>query len=145
MHETAWRPARPDENGTGIPPGRTPLEGLADRLARLAWCWPALLALALGLYQMGRPELWRDELASSSFASRPVLQPDRQRPSHRRHPAGLLPAAALLDRGVRGSAYAMRTLSALAMAAAAACVALVGRRLAVAGPAASPAWRSPWC
>jgi hypothetical protein len=26
--------------------------------------WPALLALALGLDQMGRPELWRDELAS---------------------------------------------------------------------------------
>ena len=51
---------------------------------------------------MGRPELWRDELASWSFASRPGLGPDRERPSHRRHPAGLLPAAARVDRGVRG-------------------------------------------
>jgi hypothetical protein len=36
------------------------------------WCWPALLTLALGFYQVGRPELWRDELASWSFANRPV-------------------------------------------------------------------------
>jgi hypothetical protein len=48
---------RPGESGTGIPVGWKPFEGLADRLAWLYWCWPALLALALGLYQMGRPEL----------------------------------------------------------------------------------------
>jgi hypothetical protein len=39
--------------------------------ARLPWCWPALVTLAFGFYQVGRPELWRDELASWSFASRP--------------------------------------------------------------------------
>src|SRR3984957_628431 len=36
------------------------------------WCWPTLLTLALGCYQVGRPELWRDELSSWSFATRPV-------------------------------------------------------------------------
>ena len=121
---------RPGESGTGIPPGRTPLEGLADRLARLAWCWPALLALALGLYQMGRPELWRDELASWSFASRPVSSLI----ATARHTGATQLAYYLLLHGwiaaFGDSADAMRTLSVLAMAAAAACVALVGRRLA---------------
>jgi mannosyltransferase len=64
--------ARPDESGTGIPASRTAFDDLADQAARLPWCWPALLTLVLGLYQMGRPELWRDELASWSFASRPA-------------------------------------------------------------------------
>lgn len=41
--------ARPDASGTGIPAGRSFVEGLADQIARLAWCWPALLTLALGL------------------------------------------------------------------------------------------------
>jgi mannosyltransferase len=79
---------------------------------------------------MGRPELWRDELASWSFASRPV-------PSliaSARHTGATQLAYYLLLHGwiaaFGDSADAMRTLSALAMAAAAACVALVGRRLA---------------
>jgi mannosyltransferase len=122
--------ARPDESGTGIPVGRTFFEGLADRLARLFWCWPALLALTLGLYQMGRPELWRDELASWSFASRPVSSLIAT--VHRTGAAQL--AYYLLLHGwiaaFGDSADAMRALSVLAMAAAAACVALVGRRLA---------------
>jgi mannosyltransferase len=122
--------ARPGEDRVTIPAGLASLEGLADRIARLAWCWPALLALILGLYQMGRPELWRDELASWSFASRPV-------PSliaSARHTGATQLAYYLLLHGwiaaFGDSADAMRTLSALAMAAAAACVALVGRRLA---------------
>jgi hypothetical protein len=65
-------PTRPDGSGTGIPARRTAFDDLADRAARLPWCWPALLTLAFGVYQVGRPELWRDELASWSFASRPV-------------------------------------------------------------------------
>jgi mannosyltransferase len=36
------------------------------------WCWLALATVILGYYQVGRPVLWRDELASWSFASRPV-------------------------------------------------------------------------
>ena len=122
--------ARPGEDRGTIPAGLASLEGLADRIARLAWCWPALLALILGLYQMGRPELWRDELASWSFASRPV-------PSliaSARHTGATQLAYYLLLHGwiaaFGDSADALRTLSALAMAAAAACVALVGRRLA---------------
>jgi mannosyltransferase len=122
--------ARPGVGGTGIPAGRTRFEGLADQLARLTWCWPARLALALGLYQMGRPELWRDELASWSFASRPV--PGLI--ASARHTGATQLAYYLLLHGwiaaFGESADAMRTLSVLAMAAAAACVALVGRRLA---------------
>ena len=127
---------RPGESRTGVQAGRASLEGLADRIARLAWCWPALLALVLGLYQLGRPELWRDELASWSFASRPV-------PSliaSARHTGATQLAYYLLLHGwiaaFGDSATAMRTLSALAMAAAAACVARVlarpspGRRTA---------------
>jgi len=121
---------RPAEDRAATPVSLTAFEGAADRIARLAWCWPALLALILGLYQMGRPELWRDELASWSFASRPV-------PSliaSARHTGATQLAYYLLLHGwiatFGDSATAMRTLSALAMAAAAACVALVGRRLA---------------
>jgi mannosyltransferase len=122
--------AQPGANGTGIPAGRSPVEGLADQIARLAWCWPALLTLALGLYQMGRPELWRDELASWSFASRPVSSLIA---SARHTGATQLAYYLLLHEWIAAfgdSADAMRTLSVLAMAAAAACVALVGRRLA---------------
>ncbi len=122
--------ARPGPSGAGIPPGRSPFEGLADQIARLAWCWPALLTLALGLYQMGRPELWRDELASWSFASRPV---SGLIASARHTGAAQLAYYLLLHEWIAAfgdSADAMRALSVLAMAAAAACVALVGRRLA---------------
>ena len=65
-------PTRPDGNGTGIPARRTAFDDLADQAARLPWCWPALITLAFGFYQVGRPEMWRDELASWSFASRSV-------------------------------------------------------------------------
>jgi mannosyltransferase len=59
-------PARPEGSGrgSGIPARRTAFDGLADQAARLPWCWPALVTLAFGFYQVGRPELWRDELAS---------------------------------------------------------------------------------
>ena len=45
---------------------------LARWAARAPWCWPALLTLVLGFYQVGRPELWRDELSSWSFGTRPL-------------------------------------------------------------------------
>ncbi len=122
--------ARPDESGTGIPARRTAFDGLADQAARLPWCWPALLTLVLGFYQVGRPELWRDELASWSFASRPVPEMI----AAARHTGATQLAYYLLLHfwmaAFGDSADAMRALSVLAMAAAAACVALVGRRLA---------------
>ena len=122
--------ARPDEDGTGIPARRTAFADLADQAARLPWCWPALLTLILGFYQMGRPELWRDELASWSFASRPV---SNLIASARHTGATQLAYYLLLHVWMAAfgdSADAMRSLSVLAMAAAAACVTLVGRRLA---------------
>src|SRR5260370_10454017 len=122
--------ARPDENGTGIPARRTASDALADLAARLSWCWPALLALVLGLYQMGRPELWRDELASWSFASRPVSSLI----ASARHTGATQLAYYLLLHGwiaaFGDSADAMRTLSVLAMAGAAARAPPVGPRLA---------------
>jgi mannosyltransferase len=126
------RPAadRPVVGGDGISAGKAAFDGLADWAARLPWCWPALLTLVFGLYQMGRPELWRDELASWSFAARPV-------PSlitAGRHTGATQLAYYLVLHfwiaAFGDSVDAMRTMSVLAMAAAAACVALAGRRLA---------------
>jgi len=120
----------PGDNRTGIPAKRTAFDDLVDQAARLPWCWPALLTLVLGLYQMGRPELWRDELASWSFASRPVSSMI----ATARHTGATQLAYYLLLHVWMGafgdSVDAMRALSVLAMAGAAACVALVGRRLA---------------
>ena len=48
-------PARPDGSGTPIPARRTAFDDLADQAARLPWCWPALVTLAFGFYQVGRP------------------------------------------------------------------------------------------
>jgi mannosyltransferase len=100
------------------------------RAARVPWCWPALLTLALGFYQLGRPELWRDELASWSFGTRPL-------PSliaTARHTGATQLAYYLLLHiwivAFGDSVDAMRALSVLAMAAAAACVTVLGRRLA---------------
>ncbi|MEY9845698.1 mannosyltransferase [Streptacidiphilus sp. BW17] len=39
-----------------------------------AWAPPALLALVLGLIEVGRPDLWRDELASWTAATRSLGQ-----------------------------------------------------------------------
>ena len=117
-------PKRPDGNGTGIPARRTAFDDLADQAARLPWCWPALITLAFGFYQVGRPELWRDELASWSFASRSVPEII----SAARHTgATQLVYYLLLHVWIAtfgDSADAMRAPSVLAMAGAAACVAL---------------------
>lgn len=103
---------------------------LAGRAGQLAWCGPALLALALGFYQVDRPELWRDELASWSFAARPLSS----LVATARHTGATQLAYYLMLHGwiaaFGDSVTAMRSLSVLAMAAAAACVTLVGRKLA---------------
>ena len=113
---------------------RTPLDGVADLAVRVPWPWPALLTLALGCYQIGRPELWRDELSSWSFAARPVSDLIA---TARNTGATQLAYYLLLHFWIAAfgsSADAMRSLSVLAMAGAAACVTLVGRKLA--GPRA---------
>ena len=96
-------PALPEVRGDPAAAARTAAGDVLRRASRVPWCWPALLTLALGFYQIGRPELWRDELASWSLAARPLSGLIATARQHRRHSAGLLPAAALLDRGVRGA------------------------------------------
>lgn len=93
------------------------------------WFWPTLLTTVLGVARIGRPELWRDELRSWSAASRSTDQ--------LLHLLGNTDAAVALYYLVLhywmaifgDSATSMRMVSTLAMAGAAACVSLVGRRL----------------
>jgi mannosyltransferase len=121
---------RPDASGDGAAATRAPLDGAADLAARVPWVAPALLTLALGLYQIGRPGLWRDEASSWSFAARPV---SGLIATARNTGATQLAYYLLLHFWIAAfgdSADAMRTLSVLAMAGAAACVTLVGRKLA---------------
>ncbi len=110
-----------------LPPPGASLLGWA---ARVPWCWPALLTVILGCYQLGRPELWRDELASWSFGTRPLSSLI----ATARHTGATQLAYYLLLHvwimAFGDSVDAMRSLSVLTMAAAAACVTLVGRRLA---------------
>ena len=122
-------PVLPEVSG-----GRVTASGIAAQ-ARLAgrvppWCWPALLTLALGFYQVGRPELWRDELSSWSFGTRPLSSLI----ATARHTGATQLAYYLLLHvwitAFGDSVDAMRALSVLAMAGAAACVTAVGRRLA---------------
>jgi mannosyltransferase len=122
--------ARSDPSRGGGWAAGAPFGPLADRVMRVPWLWPALLTAILGCYQLGRPELWRDELASWSFAIRPV--PDLITTA-RHVDVNHLAYYLLLHYWIAAfgdSVDAMRALSVLAMAGAAACVTLAGRRLA---------------
>jgi hypothetical protein len=106
------------------------LPKLAAKAVRTVWAGPALLMLAVACYRVTGPELWRDELSSWSFASRPVPELVT---IVRHSDASQLAYYLLLHywMAVFGdSVLAMRMLSVLAMTGAAACVPLVGRRLA---------------
>jgi mannosyltransferase len=116
--------------GTDGADGRFPWRDLAMRAMRVVWLWPALLTLIVGLYGVTRAELWRDELSSWSFASRPV--PELVMIVHHSD-ASQLGYYLVLHYWIAAfgdSVFAMRLLSVLAMAGAAACVTLIGRRLA---------------
>ena len=120
----------PGVAGDGPPAWRA----LAGWVMRVPWCWPALLTLALGFYQIGRPELWRDELASWALAERPLGD---MFATARRIDGAQLAYYLVLHGWIKvfgDSAGAMRSLSVLAMAGAAVCVTLTGQRLA--GPRA---------
>jgi mannosyltransferase len=128
------RPAHVQDRLAGQSSQRTPFDDLADWFARVPWCWSVLLTLMLGFYKLGSPELWRDEVASWMFAARPL-----PRLIAATHSSGgtQLPYYLLLHFWIAAfgdSSDAMRTLSVLAMAGAAACVTLIGRRIA--GPRA---------
>ncbi len=110
--------------------GRFPWHDMAGRAMRVVWLWPALLTLFAGLYAVTQPELWRDELSSWSFASRPV--PELVTIVHHSD-ATQLGYYLLLHFWIAAfgdSVFALRLPSVLAMAGAAACVTLIGRRLA---------------
>ena len=112
--------------------GRAPglAAGLAARAMRVVWLWPALLMLAVGCYRVTGPELWRDELSSWSFASRPIPELTA---TVQHSDASQLAYYLLLHYWIAAlgdSVLAMRLLSVLAMTGAAACVTLIGRKLA---------------
>ena len=120
----------PDASGDDARAPGTPFGAMADWAMRVPRPWPALLTAIFGCYQLSHPELWRDELASWLFASRPV--PDLVATA-RRVDVNHLAYYLLLHYWIAAfgdSVDAMRALSVLAMAGAAACVTLAGRRLA---------------
>lgn len=116
------------EPWTGVAPSPTAAPEPGRRAGWLS-LWPGLLTLGLCLYQIGRPQLWRDEFASASAASRSFGQL-----------FGLLGNVdastgcyyLLLHLWITlfgSSATALRVPSALAMAGAAVLVAQIGARL----------------
>jgi mannosyltransferase len=95
----------------------------------LTWVAPAVVTAVLGVYEIGVPQLWRDELASWSAASRSL--PQLWAMLHNIDAVlGIYYFGLHLWMAVFGdSATAMRLPSVIAMAGAAAVVALIGRRL----------------
>ncbi|WP_189925204.1 glycosyltransferase family 39 protein [Kitasatospora xanthocidica] len=99
------------------------------RLLEQVWWWPALVTLAVGGYRLGTPDLWRDEIATATVATRSLGDLLRLL----QHIDASNGVYYLLMHGwtaVFGdSTVALRTPSVLAMAGAAAFVALTARRL----------------
>jgi mannosyltransferase len=98
-------------------------------VAWLTWAGPVVVTAALGLFEIGVPQLWRDELASWSAASRTL--PQLWAMVHNIDAVlGIYYLGLHLWMAVFGdSATAMRIPSVIAMAGAAGVVALIGRRL----------------
>jgi mannosyltransferase len=98
-------------------------------VAYLTWAGPVVVTAALGLFEIGVPQLWRDELASWSAASRTL--PQLWAMVHNIDAVlGIYYFGLHLWMAVFGdSATAMRVPSVMAMAGAAGVVALIGRRL----------------
>jgi mannosyltransferase len=97
--------------------------------ATATWAVPLVVTAALGLFEIGGPQLWRDELASWSAASRTL--PQLWAMVHNIDAVlGIYYFGLHLWMAVFGdSATALRIPSVIAMAAAAGVVALIGRRL----------------
>jgi mannosyltransferase len=117
--------ARPASD-VAAPPKATPRRPV---MANLTWAAPVVVTAALGLLDIGVPQLWRDELASWSAATRTL--PQLWAMVHSIDAVlGLYYLGLHLWMVVFGdSATAMRLPSVIAMAAAAGVVALIGRRL----------------
>lgn len=69
--DTATAPGK--KMGTGASAASQPA-GVRRALTFLVWAVPGAVTLAFGLYDIGKPILWRDELASWSAASRSLPQ-----------------------------------------------------------------------
>ncbi|MFD7979943.1 glycosyltransferase family 39 protein [Streptomyces sp. NPDC059071] len=116
--------------GLAADPAGAAAEGGHRRLFGSAWLWPGLLALVLGLYGAGGPQLWEDELNTWDMATRSTgrLLETIQ------HVDAVLATYYLLLHGWTGlfgdSDLALRLPSVLATAGAAVCTALIGARLA---------------
>jgi mannosyltransferase len=95
----------------------------------LTWAAPIVVTAALGLFEVGVPQLWRDEFASWSAASRTL--PQLWAMVHNIDAVlGVYYLGLHLWMAVFGdSATALRLPSVIAMAAAAGVVGLIGRRL----------------
>ncbi len=115
--------------GSDTAPGSRAARPLAVRMLRAVWLWPAALMAGLGLLGITRPLMWHDELVTINVARRSVRQ--------------ILDLVSTVD-AVHGAYYlfmhgwirifgdsefVVRVPSALAMAAAAGSVALLGQRL----------------
>ena len=122
MNPITARPA----SDVAAPPKATPRRPV---MANLTWAAPVVVTAALGLLDIGVPQLWRDELASWSAATRTL--PQLWAMVHSIDAVlGLYYLGLHLWMVVFGdSATAMRLPSVIAMAAAAGVVALIGRRL----------------
>ncbi|MFH8379343.1 glycosyltransferase family 39 protein [Kitasatospora sp. NPDC018058] len=107
----------------------TPAVRPAVRLLGQVWFWPAVVMLGVGGYRLGTPELWRDEMATWTVATRSLGDLLRLL----RHVDASNGAYYLLMHGWTAmfgdSTVALRIPSVLAMAAAAAFVALAADRL----------------
>ncbi|MGH3265475.1 MAG: glycosyltransferase family 39 protein, partial [Trebonia sp.] len=101
-----------------------------SRLSYLTWAGPAVVTAALGLFELGTPQPWRDEFATWSAASRSL--PQLWGMLHNTDAVlGVYYVGLHFWMAVFGdSPAAMRLPSVIAMVIAAAVVALIGRRLA---------------
>jgi mannosyltransferase len=129
MINPATRRSAPEADATAMPPPASRRAAVSS----LVWAVPAVVTAALGLYQIGVPMLWRDELATWSATSRSLPQLYAML-HHTDAVLGVYYFGLHLWMNVFGdSATAMRLPSVIAMTGAAAVVALTGKRLAGAG------------
>ncbi|WP_158834926.1 glycosyltransferase family 39 protein [Streptomyces sp. NRRL S-350] len=99
------------------------------RLSGQVWWWPAVVMLAVGGYRLGTPDLWRDEIATATVATRSLGDLLRLL-QHVDASNGAYYLLMHVWTSVFGdSAVSLRIPSVLAMAGAAAFVALTARRL----------------
>lgn len=128
-NEAIALPARTN-GSTDVTPAPEPRPGRVRAwLGQATWFWPVVATAGLVLWPLGGPVLWQDELVTLDVARRSLSQI-----------LGLVQQVDVVHAAyylflhfwvqVFGeSAVALRLPSALAMAAAAGCVALIGRRL----------------